>query len=165
MSRMPGTKNKNIYMLCREAARLSRKAAAEQLEYISADRLYRIEKGMLPSPEEVLKMAKCYHDPTLCNYYCANECQIGQEYVPEVRTKDLSQITLEMLARLNSLEREKDRLIEICADGVISEDEIPDFYVIQDSLEKMSLSISALRLWVDQRVAEGKLESNHSIVP
>ena len=98
MAKRVGTDNKNIYLRCREAARLTREAAAELLGYISADRIYRIEKGAPPNPEEVLRMARCYHDPTLCNYYCANECQIGQEYVPEVKTRELSQITLEMLA-------------------------------------------------------------------
>ena len=102
-------------------------------------------------------MARCYHSPTLCNYYCTNECQIGQEYVPEVKVKELSQITLEMLATLNSLNKEKERLIEITVDGTISADEVKDFLMIQDSLEKMSLAISALRLWVDQKIAEGEI--------
>ena len=160
MARRAGTENTNIYLRCREAARLTREAAAELLGYISADRIYRIEKGAPPNPDEVLRMARCYHDPTLCNYYCANECQIGQEYVPEVKTRELSQITLEMLATLNSLNRDRDRLIEITVDGVISDDEISDFLTIQDSLEKMSLAVSALRLWVDQKIAEGKLDKS-----
>lgn len=152
--------NKNIYMRCREDAGLTREAAAERLKFISEDRIYRIEKGALPDPEEVLTMAKCYRCPTLCNYYCANECQIGQEYVPEVKIKHLSQITLEMLATINSLNRDKERLIEITVDGIISEDEIKDFLSIQDSLEKMSVAVSALRLWVDQKIAEGKIDKS-----
>ncbi len=158
MARKAEGEDKNIYLRCREQARLSREAAAELMEYISVDRIYRIEKGALPTPGEVLKMAECYHAPSLCNYYCARECRIGQEYVPEVKTTELSQITLEMLATLNALNRDKERLIEICADSTISNDEIADFLAIQDSLEKMSLSVSALRLWVDQKVAEGKLD-------
>ena len=35
--------------------------------------------------------------------YCANQCPIGQQYVPEIKVKDLSQIILEMLASLNSM--------------------------------------------------------------
>lgn len=147
-------------MLCREAAGLSRDAAAEKLEYISSDRIYRIENGALPDPEEVLTMARCYRSPTLCNYYCVNECQIGQEYVPEVKVKDLSQITLEMLATLNSLNRDKERLIEITVDGIISEDEIKDFLSIQESLEKMALAISALQLWIEQKINDGILDKS-----
>ena len=135
-------------------------AAAEQLGFISEDRIYRIEKGALPDPDEVLTMAKCYQSSTLCNYYCANECKIGQEYVPEVKMKELSQITLEMLATLNSLNHDKERLIEITVDGVISDEEVSDFLSIQDSLEKMSLAVSALRLWVDQKISEGKISKS-----
>ncbi len=150
-------KKKNIYLRCREEAGLTREAAAEQLGFISEDRIYRIEKGALPDPDEVLTMARCYRSSTLCNYYCANECKIGQEYVPEVKMKELSQITLEMLATLNSLNQNKERLIEITVDGAITDDEVPDFLSIQDSLERMSLAVSALRLWVDQKISEGKL--------
>ena len=39
---------KNVYFQCREALGLSREAAAELLEYISKDRIYRIENGALP---------------------------------------------------------------------------------------------------------------------
>lgn len=152
--------NKNIYLRCREAAGLTRETAAEQLGFISEDRIYRIEKGALPDPDEVLTMARCYQSSTLCNYYCANECKIGQEYVPEVKMKELSQITLEMLATLNSLNHDKERLIEITVDGVISDEEVSDFLSIQDSLEKMSLAVSALRLWVDQKISEGKISKS-----
>ena len=150
--------NKNIYLRCREEAELTREGAAELMEYISKDRIYRIENGALPDPEEVLTMARCYHSPSLCNYYCTNECQIGQEYVPAVTMKSLSQITLEMLATINTLNRDKERLIEITVDGAITNDEIPDFLEIQDSLEKMSLAVSALKLWVDQKVSEGIID-------
>jgi len=50
----------------------------------------------------------CRHN--LCNYYCANQCPIGQQYVPEIKTKDLSQIVLEMLASLNSMNKQKERM-------------------------------------------------------
>ena len=141
----------------RESAGLTREAASERLGLISTDRIYRIENGSLPDPEEVLKMAEIYKDVSLCNYYCAHECRIGQEYVPEVQIKDLPQITLEILATLNKLTKDKDRLLEIAVDGVISEDEITDFLSIQDSLEKMSITIDALKLWVDQKIADGKI--------
>ena len=65
-------------------------------------------------------MAEKYKRPDLCNYYCANQCPIGQEYVPEVSIRDLSQIVLEMLASFNAMNKRKDRLIEITADGMIT---------------------------------------------
>ena len=160
MGRSSTKENKNIYQQSRENASLTREAAAEKLDFISASKIEKIEyEKTLPHPEEVLAMAKCYKDPSLCNYYCSHECPIGQEYVPEVSFKELSQITLEMLASLNALEKEKNRLIEITVDGVISEDELNDFKKIQTQLSQISLAIDSLQLWVEKALIDGKIAS------
>lgn len=159
MGRNSTKENKNIYQQSRENAALTREAAAEQMEFLSESKIEKIEyEKTIPHPEEVLAMAKCYKDPSLCNYYCSHECPIGQEYVPEVKFKELSQITLEMLASLNSLEKEKNRLIEITVDGVIFPDERKDFEKIQKQLGQISLAIDSLQLWVDKAIIDGKLE-------
>ena len=95
-----------------------------------------------------------------CNYYCSKGCPIGKEYVPEIQVKDLAQITLEMLASLNSVDKEKNRLIEITSDGVITEDEYEDFAMIQDKLEKISVTADALQLWVREKIAEGNIDQS-----
>jgi len=158
MGRKSTKENKNIYQTSRENADLTREAASELLDFISADRIEKIEnEKSLPHPDEILAMADCYKNPSLCNYYCSHECPIGQEYVPEVKFKELSQITLEMLASLNSLEKEKNRLIEITVDGVISDDEMHDFEKIQEQLSQISLAIDSLQLWVQKAIADGKI--------
>jgi len=150
--------NKNIYQTSREDAGLTREAAAELLEFISSDRIEKIEnEKSLPHPDEILAMADCYKNPTLCNYYCSHECPIGQEYVPEVKLKDLSQITLEMLASLNSLEKEKMRLVEITVDGIISDDEKEDFERIQNQLAQIAMAVDSLQLWVQKAMVDGKI--------
>ena len=104
-------------------------------------------------------MANAYKVPSLCNYYCANDCPLGQAYVPQVQVKELPIITLEMLAILNRLVKEKDRLIEITVDGRISPDEIADFKRIRSELEKMSMTIDSMQLWLDNTIAAGKIDS------
>lgn len=159
MGRKSTKENKNIYQISRETAELTREAAAEQLEFISSDRIEKIENEKSnPHPDEILAMADCYKNPSLCNYYCSHECPIGQEYVPEVAAKDLSVITLEMLSTLNTLTKEKDRLIDIAADGKISEDEVPDFVEIKENLENMSLAIDSLKLWVEHTIVSGEID-------
>ena len=151
--------NKNIYQLSREALGLTRDKASEQMEYISADRIEKIEsEKSLPHPDEILTMAECYKKPGLCNYYCSHECPIGQKYVPEIRDKDLSQIILEILSSLNTIESERNRLIEITVDGSISEDEKVDFNKISDQLNDISLAVDSLQMWVRSRVADGTLD-------
>jgi len=149
--------NKTPYQLAREDAGLTREAAAEKL-YTSPDRLVRIEGAALPRPEEVIAMAEAYRSPTLCNYYCAQQCAIGQKYVPEIHLTHLSQIVLETLSALNVCCREKDRLIDIAADGRISAAERKEFRAIQKNLNALSLTVDALKLWADHAVATGELE-------
>ena len=161
MGRKSVKENKNIYQISRENMEYSRALASEKLQYISADRIEKIEsEKTLPHPDEVLAMAECYKNPSLCNYYCSHECPIGKEYVPEVKTKELSQITLEMLATLNKLTSKKDRFIEMTVDGEISPDEMPDFLALQEDLEKMSIIIDSLNLWVSNSIATGKIDKN-----
>ena len=160
MGRKSTKENKNIYQISRENAKLTREAAAGQLEFISSDRIEKIESGKTPYPEDVLAMADCYKNPSLCNYYCSHECAIGRAYVPEVTAKDLSMVTLEMLSTLNTLSKEKDLMIDIAADGEVTENEIADFIRIKDNLENMLLTIESLKLWFENAIASGKIDKS-----
>lgn len=159
MGRASTKENKNIYQLTRESLGLSRDQASALLETVPPEKIEKIEnEKTLAHPEEVLIMSKKYKAPELCNYYCAHECPIGNEYVPEVKIKDLSQIVLEMLASLNSMQKKQERLIEITADGQISGDEIDDFIAIQNELEHVSMTVEALQLWSEKMIADGVID-------
>lgn len=151
--------NKNIYHQAREALHLTRESASELLGSMPPERIEKIEnERCLPHPDEVLVMAEKYKQPNLCNYYCANQCPIGRQYVPEVKIKDLSQIVLEMLASLNAMNKKKERLIEITVDGVISDDELSDFLFIQKELERISITVETLQLWAERMLATGAID-------
>ena len=159
MARVSSKKDKNIYQQTRENLELSRESASELLEWISPERIERIEnEKSAPTPDEVLQMAEKYKLPRLCNHYCSNQCPIGQEYVPEIKMKDLSQIILEMLASLNQMNKKRERLIEITADGKVSDDEIEDFIYIQEELERISVTVETLQLWSERMIANGIID-------
>ena len=159
MARASTKENKNIYHKTRERLQLTRESASELLETLSPERIEKIEnERSLPHPDEVLVMAEKYKQPDLCNYYCANQCPIGQQYVPEVKLKDLSQIVLEMLASLNSMNRQKERLIEITVDSRIAGDELKDFLAIQQELERISIAVETLQLWSERMLATGAID-------
>jgi len=159
MGRVSTRENKSRYQLAREELGLSREKAGELLEAVTPERIEKIESGKsMPHPDEVLIMAEKYKRPSLCNHYCSSQCPIGQQYVPEVEIKELSAIVLEMLASLNSVNREKDRLIEITVDGRISEDEIGDFVFIQKELERISIAVETLQLWCEQMLDTGAID-------
>lgn len=159
MGRASTKENKNLYQKTREALQLTRETAAELLESMSPERIEKIEnERSLPHPDEVLLMAEKYKLPSLCNYYCANQCSIGQQYVPEIKIKDLSQIVLEMLDSLNSVSKKKERLIEITVDGKITGDELDDFIHIQEELERISIAVETLQLWSERMLATGVID-------
>jgi len=148
----------NIYCDRRQQANMTR-AQASETTFISESRIEKIESGKIqPHPEDVYQMSKAYGDPALCNYYCSHVCQIGKEYVPEIKAKDLSQIAIEILASLNALSKEKERLIEIVADGKIEGHELEDFANIQDQLEGLALTVDSLQLWVNSTIASGAID-------
>lgn len=160
MGRSSTRENKTRYQLAREELGLSREKASELLETIAPERIEKIEsERSLPRPDEVLIMAEKYKTPSLCNYFCARQCPIGQQYVPEIRSSELSDIVLKMLASLNAMDRKKERLIEIAADGAISKDEIDDFVRIQKELERISVTVETLQLWVEKMLANGRIDT------
>lgn len=154
---------KTVYRKIREELGLSREEACDLLGCITVDKLVRIENGkQKPSPADIIFMAQRYGCPHLCNYYCANECEIGVKTVPQIKPKQLSQIVLEILASLNTIEKEKDRLVEIAVDGKITSDELADLLHIRDELGGISATVSALRLWVDEMMAHGARDKARS---
>ena len=150
--------DKNIWQRSREEAGLTRAAASEAMGFISDSRIEKYESGKSPvQPDEVMAIAKAYKKPGLCNYYCSHECPIGQEYVPEIKVQDLAQIVLQTVATMNTLEKAKERFIEITADGEISDDELEDFARIENGIEEIAMASDALTLWLDNMVASGKI--------
>ena len=159
MGKRSTRENKNIYQRSRESCSLSREAAAELLVHLSPERIEKIESGRsAPHPDEVLAMEQGYRNVELCNYYCTHECPIGQKYVPEAGLKELSQITVEILAALNAMEQEKNRLIAISVDGRVNDFERRDFDVIREKLETMDRSLQAMRIWIEHALQTGKLD-------
>ena len=121
MARKSTKENKNLYQRTRESLGLTREEASDLLVPMSPERIEKIEsERSMPHPDEVLLMSDKYKQPTLCNYYYANQCPIGAQYVPEVKVKDLAQIVLETIASLNTMQKQKDRLIEITVDVKIT---------------------------------------------
>ena len=154
MPKVSSKENKNIYFKKREELKLTREQASELLESIMPERIEKIENERVePHPEEVLIMAEKYKAPELCNYYCSNQCDIGKQYVPEVKIQDLSQIILKMVDSLNTVQDNQRRLINITADGIIDDSEIDDFVGIQEELEKISITVETLQLWTEQMIA------------
>ena len=160
MGRRSVKENKSIYQLTREELGLTREKAAEMIPGLSPERLEKIETDRIQTqPEDVMLLAEHYRAPILCSYYCANECPIGRVHALRPESKELAQIGVETLNALNQMNRSKDRLLEIVEDGRVRPDEYQDFTEIKAVLDRIALSVANLQLWVNEQIAEGKMNS------
>lgn len=158
MGRRSTKENKTIYQTTREELGLTREKAAEMIPGFSPERIEKIENGRIQiQPDDVMLLAEYYKAPFLCNYYCANECPIGQVHALRPEPKELAQIAVETLNALNRMNRSKDRLLEIVEDGQVRSDEYEDFVEIKEVLDRIALSVANLQLWVNEQIAAGKL--------
>ena len=150
--------NKNIYQITREELGLTRDKASELLEYISSDRIEKIEsEKSLPHPDEVLKMSKCYKKPEMCNYYCTHECEIGRETMQIIKPKDLYQVAIQIEHAVNELYRDRERFVGIVEDGKITEDEIEDFKIVQKQLRYISQATNSLNLLIQKMIYDNEI--------
>ncbi len=158
MPKVSNNPDKPLYTIVRENLGLTRDRASECIKCITSDRIEKIENGRLVArPDEILAMAEAYKAPSLINYYCTHDCDIGGKYVREVKPKELSQIAIETLNSLSKLNQARDRLLEIVEDGTITEDEYDDFQEIKGNLDKIARAVESLQLWLDESVASGKV--------
>ena len=159
MGRRSVKENKTIYQVTREDLGLTREKAADMIPGFSPERIEKMENGRMQiQPSDVMILAKHYKAPILCNHYCANECPIGQVHALRPEPKELAQIAIETLNAVNKMDQNKDRLLEIVEDGQVRPDEYHDFVEIKSILDDIALSVANLQLWVNEQIAEGKLE-------
>ena len=159
MGRRSTKENKSIWQVTRENLGLTREKAADLIPGFSPERIEKIENGRTQiQPEDVMLLSEHYKMPSLRNYYCTNECPIGQLRMLPTESKELAQIAVETLNAVNRLNRNRDRLLEIVEDGQVQDDEYDDFVEIKATLDRIALSVSSLQLWVDEQIAAGKLE-------
>ncbi len=159
MGRKSNKENKSVYQIVRENLGLTREKAGELIPGFSQERIEKIENDRIQvRPEDVRLMAEYYKAPALCNYYCSNECVLGKGRTPQLESKELVQIIVELINATNRLSRDKDRLLEIAEDGTVDPDQIEDFSMIKETLDKIQNSVATLQLWIDEKTAQGEFE-------
>lgn len=127
---------------------LSREGAAERLG-MSVSAVSDAELGLskcMPVDKAVL-MADLYKAPHLLNYYCIHECPIGCRLPISDEVLGIERITVKLLKnlRVDDLREVKEKLIDIAADGIISEDEKPELKEVIEYLENLAKTISELK--------------------
>lgn len=164
MGRDPTKAIENPCFRCRkEAAKYndklnSREGAAEMLG-VSVSSLADYELGITKviPVDKVVLMAELYNAPELKAWYCSSECPIGRSYpMPSSELTTVERTTLNLLRQLrqDDVEKVREKLIDITADGVISDDERVDLAEILAYLDKLIKAAGELRL-IGQKAMNG----------
>lgn len=151
-----GTKeNQNVYFRARKEAaeyneRLSSREGAAELLGISPSTLADYELGITKfvPVDKVVLMADLYNRPELRTGYCKYECPIGKHIPLATSVSGIEGIALRLIREFDpdKIKDMEKKLIDIAADGIISEDEKPTLENILGRLDELSLAISELKL-------------------
>lgn len=159
MANVTAKTSANIFYKARcEAAKhneqLSSREGAADIMSIDRGRLYRIESGIAnPYPEEIHLMADLYNAPELENYFCTNMCPLGCN-IPKIDLEELDRVALKALSTFRKVEGTKETLLDITADGVISEDEKADMRKVLENLDELVQVAQSLKLWAKKNMQE-----------
>ena len=158
MGRRPTKAADNPFCIARlEAAkyndRLLSKEGASELLGVSVSTLSDYELGITKSvpPDMVLIMSDLYNAPEIRNYYCREMCPLGCD-MPALELEDLDRITVKAMASLRNVAGAKESLLDITADGIITDDEKPALKKILATLDEISSIAQSLRIWAEKNL-------------
>lgn len=98
--------------------------------------------------DTVVMMADLYNSPELKTLYCSSECPIRGFLPAATEVRGLEGIALRIIREFDpgEVESMKKDLVDITADGKISESEKPVLKNLLERLENMAMAISELKL-------------------
>ncbi len=157
MGRKPTVSQDTVWYQARIKAsawneRLANREGAANMLGIDQSRLSKIERNLIdPYPEEVVMMAKDYHAPELTNYFCREVCPLGCD-TPKADMDNLDRITVRALAVFRNLEITEHELLDVAADGKVSEEEEFKMLEVLSTLQVIEEVAQSLRIWVKKNM-------------
>ncbi len=138
---------RNICKIGRQAAGMTQERWAEALE-VSVEAVRGYEAGLyMPSDDLALRMADIAAMPVLSHWHLLNKSAAARALIPDVKLLGLSMATVRLLAAMGRFQaaHRADRLLEIAADGRISELEKVDFRAILEELQEITTAALELK--------------------
>ena len=150
----------NIYCKCRKAAakyndKLNSREGAAELLNISVSSLTDYELGLTKNipVDKVVLMSDLYNAPELKSYYCSKECPLGhgKNYI---ELSEIDRLTVKLIQALRNVKEIQNTILDIDADGIISEDELPVLDGVISALEKINIVTEELKMFAIKRKNE-----------
>ena len=153
---------RNIYKRARRNAGYTQEAAAEMLNVsVESLRAYETDRR-IPAGDVVLQMMICYNCHQLPTQHLQETSALFNSVVPRLEERSLLAITVRIYNRLRSFQEDNrlDRLLAIAEDGVIDDQERPEFEAIISDLRQIIQSGLELDVFCsDGSTCEGKEDS------
>ena len=130
---------RNIYKRARRNAGYTQEAAAEMLNVsVESLRAYETDRR-IPAGDVVLQMMICYNCHQLPTQHLQETSSLFNSVVPRLEERSLLAITVRIYNRLRSFQEDNrlDRLLAIAEDGVIDDQERPEFEAIIADLRQI----------------------------
>lgn len=128
---------RNIYKIARRAAGYTQEAAAEMLNVsVESLRAYETDRR-IPAGDVVLQMI-CYNCHQLPTQHLQETSALFNSVVPRLEERNMLEVAVRIYNRLRSFQEDNrlNRLLAIAEDGVIDDQERPEFETIIADLTK-----------------------------
>lgn len=144
----------NIFRKSRESTKekVSMQRAAEKL-FIDYKQLSRYETGeTMPTPNMVLRMSKLYNDPALRRRYCTEVCDIGKQDQAFSNPHSLYSSGYKLIGAKDELEKIKNTLFQILADGVVDPTEMKVLNdVIPEQIKSVKKVLNEIEIEIEKK--------------
>lgn len=130
---------RNIYKIARRAAGYTQEAAAEMMN-LSVESLRAYETGRrIPAGDVVLQMVICYNAQRLAVQHLQETNILFNSVVPRLEERNMLEVAVRIYNRLRSFREDNrlDRLLAIAEDGIIDDQERPEFETIIADLRQI----------------------------
>ena len=152
---------RNIYKIARRAAGYTQEAAAEMMN-LSVESLRAYETGRrIPAGDVVLQMVICYNAQRLAVQHLQETNILFNSVVPPLEDRNMLEVAVRIYNRLRSFQEDNrlDRLLAIAEDGVIDDQERPEFEAIIADLRQIIQSGLELDVFCGGQVSNSKGDS------
>jgi transcriptional regulator with XRE-family HTH domain len=158
MGNNPTKAAENIYFQARKEAakhndKLNSREGAAELLGLSVSSLSDYELGLtkVVPVDKVMLMADLYNAPEIKAQYCNEFCPLGCKNT-KIVLEDLDRVSLQLISVAREFAGEKDNLLNIVEDGVISDDEKAQLDRVLSVLDKTEASIKRFKLWAEKNI-------------
>jgi len=136
---------RNIYQIARESTGLTQKKASELIDIsVESIRAYETDRR-IPPDKTVIKMIEIYGCQYLAYQHLKTSAEVGQKYMPNIELRDLPTAILRLQKEVTDFIKCRDELVDICCDGIITEEERPRYEAIIEELDHIVEAIMAVK--------------------